>query len=224
MKKIIFLLSLVFLFTGCDIERLDNKEIEDVISISLLRNNSLSNINAKGYKYYLPRGMKIANKTGYNTEIHYKGDIIYLYVDVVSYYHDTKKEYVKNDKSYYSQILEVDGKKGYVEINQKDDKYFIEMVYNYAKIEGYVDNKNLIDIMSNSLYIIASVSYNDEILESLIGENILIYQEEQFNVFDSRKNNDGNWLEYEDGNNNNTQTPSHNLDQEDVIRPIDFDS
>jgi len=221
MKKIIFLLSLVLLFTGCNIERLDNKEIEDIISLALTKNNNLSNVNAKGYKYYIPRGMKIVNNDGYNTKIQYKDNTLYLYVDVVSYYHNVNKEHVKNDKSYYYRSLKVNDKLGYIEINKKDDKYFIEMMYNYAKIEGYINEEDLQYAMANSIYILASISYNDEILETLIGENILIYQEEQFNIFDTRQN-DGNWLEY-DKNYNGNKLPSHNIENEDAVLLNDYD-
>ena len=215
MKKIIFLLSLVTLFTGCNIERLDDKQIEEIVSIALDKKINLSNIDAKGYKYYMPRGMKIANKEGNNTELHYKGDILYLYVDVVSYYHKTQNEHVKNEESYFYKELDLNNKSGYIEINKKDDKYFIEMMYNYAKIEGFIEEKNLELIMANSLYVLASITYNDQILETLIGENILIYQEEQFNIFDSRQK-DGNWLEY-DKDYNNSGISGPNIENEDII-------
>jgi len=214
-KKIIFLLSLVTLFTGCNIERLDDKQIEEIVSIALDKKINLSNIDAKGYKYYMPRGMKIANKEGNNTELHYKGDILYLYVDVVSYYHKTQNEHVKNEESYFYKELDLNNKSGYIEINKKDDKYFIEMMYNYAKIEGFIEEKNLELIMANSLYVLASITYNDQILETLIGENILIYQEEQFNIFDSRQK-DGNWLEY-DKDYNNSGISGPNIENEDII-------
>ena len=221
MKKIIFLLSLITLFTGCNIERLDDKKLDDIVSIALDKKTSISNIDAKGYKYYIPRGMKIANKEGNNTKINYNGDTLYLYVDVVSYYHKIEKEHIKNEENYFYKSLEINGKIGSIEINKKDDKYFIEMVYNYAKIEGYVQEKNLGIAVANSLYILNSISYNDQILETLIGENILVYQEEQFNIFDSRSN-DGNWLEY-DKNYNNSGESSQNIENEDMILLNDYD-
>ena len=46
--------------------------------------------------------------------------------------------------------------------------------------------------------ILRSVEYHDKILESLIGENVLDYKEETFNIFESKSNDDESVLKYED--------------------------
>ena len=42
------------------------------------------------------------------------------------------------------------------------------------------------------------MKYHDKILESLIGENVLDYKEETFNIFESKSNDDESVLKYED--------------------------
>ena len=61
--------------------------------------------------------------------------------------------------------------------------YFIQFVYNYVKIEAYVPEKDLVSVIDNMCYILRSVTYNNSVLESLIGENILNYQEEDYSLF-----------------------------------------
>ena len=42
---------------------------------------------------------------------------------------------------------------------------------------------------------LSSVEYNDNILETIIGDNILNYEEESFNIFTTTKS-DSNYLDY----------------------------
>ena len=89
-------------------------------------------------------------------------------------------------------------KNGYIEINEIDDEYFVEMVFNYCKIEAYIPKKYLIPVINNMSYILQSVDFHDKILESLIGENVLNYKEESFNIFEAKKDTDDSVLKYED--------------------------
>lgn len=59
-------------------------------------------------------------------------------------------------------------------------------MFNYVKIEAYVDKNVLTDVINNMCYILRSVEFNDKVLESLIGDNILDYKEENYTLF---KNN-----------------------------------
>lgn len=186
MKKIIVLLSVVLLATGCSISRLDNTDISKNVEILLSDQSEVYNVNFDGYKYYVPRGIKFLNKEEYNAilqdRFHNK---YYLYVDVISYYHEQENTYTRNKNAYYSEKLNYRGKTGYLEINEVDNKYFIEFVFNYAKMEAYVDLDDLILVIDNMCYMLRTVEFNDKVLESLVGDNVLNYKEENFNLFDT---------------------------------------
>ena len=72
-------------------------------------------------------------------------------------------------------------------------------MYNYAKIEVIVDKYDLPKAISNSLIILSSVKYNSEILETIVGENILTSKEIEFNIFETKKT-ESNFLEVEANN------------------------
>ncbi len=188
MKKIIVLLSIVLLsITGCSIKKLDNKQFDKNVDTLLSEKVSISNVDFEGYKYYLPDGLKFLNKEEYNAVFRDRFENkYYLYVDVIGYYHDTLNTYEENTDAYFSKKLAYNGKSGYLEINEVDDKYFIEYVFHYGKIEALVDKDSLVNVINNSSYVLRSIQYNDEILESLVGDNILSYAEENFSLFETQ--------------------------------------
>ena len=186
MKKLIVLLSiLVLLVSGCSINQLDNNITTNIDTI-LSEKVNVYNVNFEGYKYYVPKGLKFVTKNDYNALFRDKyNNKYYLYVDAISYYHKSKNKYVINKDAYYSEKLDYNNKTGYVEINEVDGKYFVEFVFNYSKIEVYTDKKYLSSVINNICYVLRSVKFNDKVLESLIGENVLSYKEETFNIFKS---------------------------------------
>lgn len=200
MKKRIVLLSIMLmLVSGCSVKTLSTTSFSDNISMILSEENDLANVNFDGYQYYVPSGMRFINKDDYNALLQDKyANRYYLYVDAIGYFHDTKNTYKINKKAYYSKKLNYDKKTGYIEINEVDDSYFVEMVFNYCKIEAYIPKKYLIPVVNNMSYILQSVQYHDKILESLIGENVLDYKEESFNIFESKSKDDETVLKYED--------------------------
>ena len=185
MKRLIVLLSIVVvLMTGCSVYKLDNTNISKNIKILLSHKTNLHNVNYDGYRYYLPKGVSFVNKDSYNALLKdMNNNRYYMYVDVISYYHKKENDYEINNDSHYSQRLDYNNKTGYVQIDEIDDKYFIQFVYNYVKIEAYVSKKDLTDSITNICYILRSVKFNDSVIESLIGENALDYQEEDFSLF-----------------------------------------
>ena len=66
-------------------------------------------------------------------------------------------------------------------------------MYNYAKIEVIVDSNDIANAIANSLIILSSVEYNDDIIENLLEEDVLNYSEESFNIFETNSN-DSNFL------------------------------
>lgn len=196
MKKIIFLVTLLVFFTGCSIKSMSNYEINEIIDNALKNEEVTANVVFDGYKYYLPRGMKIVDKKEYNSKLLSNGNYFYLYVDIISYYHKTPLEYTVDNNLYLSKKISYNGKEGYIEVKTVDeDNYFLKMEYNYSKIESYVSKDNLNDVVYDSIRILSSVSYNDTIINSLIGDNILNYQEENFTLFESKRE-DGTFLDY----------------------------
>ena len=190
MKKILLIICLLFI-TGCsDIRK---QSYDDIINNIATRANK-DNVYRTGYSYYLPRGMQVADSTLYNeaiTDARYK---YYLYVDIVSYYKKVTKDYSVNNNALVSKKLEYDGKFGYVEVNLlKNDKYLVEIMYNYAKIEVIVDKSNLNEAMLSIINILKSVEYNDSIIANLMGDDVLNFSEEEFNIFNT-KGSESNYL------------------------------
>ena len=187
MKKIIVLLSIVLLsITGCSIRKLDDKNIDKNIHILLSEKVDMTNVNFEGYNYYVPIGLKFLTKEDYNAVLKDRfGNKYYLYVDVIAYYHNIENTYEVNDKSYYSKKLDYKKKTGFIEVNEVDGKYYIEYVFNYGRIQALIDKDDLVRVINNMSYILRSIEYNDEVLESLVGENILSYAEETFSLFET---------------------------------------
>ena len=191
MKKVIVIILFMFLLTGCtNVSKLSYDQILGNISTRSNKDNTYRT----GYSYYLPRNMRVRSSTLYNeviTDSKYK---YYLYVDLVSYSKGVVKDYKVNNNAVYSKSINYDGKFGYAEINLlKNDKYLVEIMYNYAKIEVIVDKSNLNEAMLSIINILKSVEYNDSIIANLMGDDVLNFSEEEFNIFNT-KGSESNYL------------------------------
>lgn len=195
MKKLIVLLSILLVFvTGCT--NVNTYDIDTIIEKVMKKNNTLKNVSNEGYSYYIPRGYKFLNKTEYNAYlIDQYNNKFYLYVDVVSKYHNIKKKFKVNKNAYYSKEIKTKDKFGYLEINEYDNNYFIEAMYNYMKIEAYVEKDKLNNTLTDISLILSSVKYNDKILDTIVGENKLNYKEENYSIFETKKK-DSDFLDY----------------------------
>ncbi len=185
MKKALLLLTLTFLLSGC--MNLKESSYEDIIA-SALENKKMSfhNTTSQGYNYYLPRGLIVLEDQNNNITLKSEKYNLYLYVDLISYYNKIGNNYQVNSSSYYSQSILNNDKFGYVEINlRENDKYLIEIMYNYAKIEVIVNNKDIKEMLSYAISLLSSISYNDKIIENMIGEDILNYNENEYNIFET---------------------------------------
>ena len=184
----------------------------------LSENVHLYNEFYEGYKYYVPKGIRFVDKDDYNAILRDgNNDVYYLYVDAISYYHKQENTYQTRSDVHFSKKLEYNDKTGYLQIEEIDSKYFIQFVFNYVKMEAYVEEKNLNDVITNMCCILRSFQYNDKILESLIGENILDYKEENYTLFkaDSSKENFLDVVERE-------ETDQYKKDLEDEKIEIDY--
>lgn len=188
MKKIIVLLSIVvLLLTGCSVRQLHSSDLGRNIKTLLSEKVDLYNTFYDGYKYYVPKGIEIINKDEYNAVfLDKEANKYYLYIDVISYYHETENTYMIDDDIHYSNRLDYNDKTGYINIEKIDGMYYIQFMFNYAKMEAYVSEDDLTTVVNNMCYILRTVKFNDDVLESLIGDNVLSYQEENFSLFDTK--------------------------------------
>lgn len=184
----------LILLSGCSVSRIDDKSSEEVVDEILSLNIDLYNEVGKGYKYYAPRGMVRLDANDYNDVLKRNDVTYYLYVDVVSYYYKTKIEY-ESDDSYLFMELNFDDKTGYVLVTEEDDNLYVQMVYNYAKIEAYVSKDALNDALLDMCYVLSSIDFNDTLLTKMYEEGAFDSNEEVYRLFEN-KENEGNFLEY----------------------------
>ena len=195
MKKCLLLLICIFILSGCTVTRLDTKNYEEVMDEVLSLDINLYNKVGKGYKYYAPRGVVRTDANTYN-DVLKRGDITYyLYVDVVSYYYKADYDYKVSNNAYYSRLIKNGKKEGYVDIKEKKDKLYVQMVYNYAKIETYVEKRNLKGAIEHMSYMLSSVEFNDSLLKKMQESGEFGTKEEVYKLFDN-KGKEGNFLEY----------------------------
>ena len=183
MKKIILLCTLVIFLTGCT--SINTSSIDSILNETLSSTLKITNTQRNGYSYYLPRGLILKNTKSFNEKLEDDLYQYYLYVDVVSYNNKTKFKYTLNNKAYFSSSLENNGKFGYVEINNyENNQYLIEIMYNYAKIEVVVYEKDIKNVLANAMTIISSISYNDNIIINYLASSSFEGNEEVFNIFE----------------------------------------
>ena len=188
MKKILIIISLIFLITGCS-------NINDLTYDEIIQNfgtiSSRTNTYRTGYKYYLPRGMQVNDSTLFNEILEDGKNTYYLYVDAVSYLNQVDYKYEENSDSIYSTSISNGEYFGYVEINlTENDKYLVEIMYNYAKTEVIVDEGDINRAMLSAISILKSIVYNDSIITNLLEDNVLDFAEEEFDIFNNNSNDD----------------------------------
>ena len=198
MKKIILLGLATLILTGCTIVRIDTTSIDNIVDVILSKENTLYNRVGRGYKYYVPRGVTYIDSSGSNDKLYSNGVYYYLYLDEISYYYKKSVNYKVDNSKYYSRKINNQGKKGYLEITQKDDLYLIEFVYNYARIEALVPKEDINDTVLNCSYILSTIKYNSNIVKLSLEDDFLKNKEEKYNVFSSKNNNDDSFLRYEE--------------------------
>ena len=182
MKKTFILLLILVLCVGCT--RIDNIENRELIIDAVLKSKDRpTNTTSLGYKYYLPIGVLKVSDIDYNQKFKIDDDYIYMYSDIVSYYYNNKE--INNN-----------GKTGYIKINNEEEgKYFIKIVYNYAKIESCVQESEINKILINGMIILDSIDYNDTLIKYLIDEEYSISVEKQYKI-DKPKYAESKFSEY----------------------------
>lgn len=198
MKKIALCILMILLLTGCTVVRIDTNSIDTIVNVILSKDNDLYNRVGRGYKYYVPRGVTYIDTDETNDKLYSEGNYYYLYVDTVSYYQKIELNYEEPKEAYYYRELSQNkGFKydGYLQITEKEGLYYIEFVYNYAKIESVVSKEDLNDAVLNSAYILSTIQFNHEVIELMIDSETLNNREEKYEVFKNKKDEDSSELQ-----------------------------
>ena len=187
MKKLFILSLLVFLLCGCT--SIQEMSLEEIIDNGTSSKLEVYNNYRKGYKYNVPKGLAVVDNSLYNEVLESNKYSYYLYVDAVSYYNKVIEKYNVDDNAYVSMPISYEDQYGYLEINLlSNNKYFIEIMYNYAKIEVIVRREEDIKLaVANAISVLSSVSFNDKILSNLLDEETAQFKEYGFNIFETKK-------------------------------------
>ncbi len=212
MKKILIIIVFLILLSGC--QNINNVKIADIVNNSI-KDNNLANQHRQGYKYYLPRGLSVDSNLEYNEKLSTKNNNYYLFIDFVSYHNKKKADYQINDSVYYSQKIVNKDKFGYLEIKEFENKLYIEMMYNYAKIEIVTNKEYLNEVIYKMTVLLSSIKYNDVIIDKKLSNELSNYHDVAYNVF-KPKENPTNFLDYDENRvneHNDNKVPDYDLIQ-----------
>ena len=197
-KKFLLLFTIILL-TGCTIVNINTKDYKKNIDTILSNNKIYTNKNAIGFQYYLPNGVSDIEVNENNIKLISSSDVYYMYADLVSYYFLVDYGYEIDENAFISEELRYGDKYGYLEVNEDKGKYFIEMMFNYVKIESYVPKKHLYDALNNMSLILSSIKFNNDTVENLLGEKKnSLSENESYNIFETKKTNNDNFLKYDE--------------------------
>lgn len=187
MKKFAILIFAIITLTGCTAVRINTTSIDNIINVVLSKNNKLYNRVGKGYKYYIPRGVNYIDTDELNDKLYSDGNYYYLYIDAISYYYNIQNEYTENKYAYYSKIIDINGKNGYLEITKTNsNKYLIEYDYNFARIEAIVEKDDINEVVLNATYILSTIKFNNNIIKLMLDDEFFINKEEKYDKFESK--------------------------------------
>lgn len=200
-KKLLILTLSILALTGCT--NLSNASLDEITNTMLSSKSSLANTVFDGYKYYVPRGLRLVMKNDYNASfLDEYNNTYYLYIDIISYYNKEKLDYNTNKNAYFSKELNYNNKEGYLEITKVKDSnyYFIEYMYNYGKIEAFVKEKELNSAIINMSSVLSSLKFNRTVLETIVGNKVLNYKEDTYDVMKPKGSTatKDTYLEYEE--------------------------
>jgi hypothetical protein len=181
---------MIIVLTGCSIVRIDTTNVDNIVNVVLSKNNKLYNQIGQGYKYYLPGGVSYIDSDELNDILYCNGNYYYLYIDAINYYYQTKVEYEEDGDLYYSRKFDTSegfNHSGYLQIRELDGLYYIEFVYNYAKIESVVSKDDINDTILNSSYILSTIKYNYNIVELMLNEDYFINKTGKYNDYNTQE-------------------------------------
>lgn len=187
MKKILISILILLALTGCS-KKQNNTNYIAYVNPVLTNQNNFVNKTSRGYKYYLPKGVSLIKDVDFNQKFKCYDTYIYLNADILSYYHKIEPLISNNEPNMYYRTFEKNNKIGYIKIKNENDKFYVEILYNYAKIELYTKESNLKNIITYATIIITSIQYNDEIIESIVNENYFSSMETEYKIIKPTEN------------------------------------
>ena len=194
-KKIIIIICLLFL-SGCSLN-INDMSYEEIIELNTNEDNELSNVNAIGYRYYIPINFSLYKDDGYKQILLSNNTFYYLNIDSISYHYKKKITTEHNLDDYYYQEFNNNDKNGYLKITQNNDYFFVELCYNYAIIEVEVKEKDIKYSVSRGLLILNAIRYNDLVIEKSVIDNSIETAENVYKIPEpENKKNNKNVLEY----------------------------
>lgn len=180
MHKKIILIFCLLLLSGCKQVNDNNNYIDKVYNC--LKKEKITNGVALGYKYYVPKGVKKIKDYDYNQVFLVDDCYLYLYVDIISLFHKKELQSLNNDNVYYYETFQFDGKNGYLKILESDDEYYLNIVYNYSKIESYVSKDKINKVITLSSIILNSIEYNHTVIEKILEGDLGQFSEFTYEV------------------------------------------
>jgi hypothetical protein len=197
MFKKIILIILSFLIVGCSSNNINKLTLNEIIDISLEDEKSYVNINNKGYRYYLPDEFIVYEDNDYVQTLMSKNHFYFLNIDIVSYFYKNNILQSRNLDDYDYYDFNYNGKSGYMRLTRNDDKFLVELCYNYAIIEVEVEESELRYAVSRGISILKSIQYNDLVIKNYIEDNDIENSETIYNIPEPENKNDNkNVLEY----------------------------
>lgn len=180
MRKIILLICCLLLLSGCKQINENDNYIEKVYNC--LSDRTITNDVSLGYKYYVPKGVKKIKDYDYNQVFLVEDCYLYLYVDIISYFYEKELATTDRENSYYYEVINHNDKKGYILIEEEDGQYYLSIVYNYSKVEGYVPKEKLNKIITLSSIILNSIEYNHTVIEKILEGDLGQFSEFTYEV------------------------------------------
>ena len=180
MRKKIILIFCFLLLSGCKKIEDNGNFIEKVYNC--LGSNVITNDVSLGYKYYVPKGVRKVKDYDYNQVFLIDDCYFYLYVDIISFANKEELKKIISDNFNYYEEFNYNNKKGYILIKDYEEHYYLKIVYNYAKIEGYVDKDNINKAITLSTIILNSIEYNSVIIEKILEGDLGQFSEFTYEV------------------------------------------
>lgn len=163
-NKVILFVVILLMLTGCT--KIDNN-LDNVVEEIMTKEVNGVNTVSTGYQLYIPIGVIQLVDNEYNQKFKIRDTHVYLYVDTISYYYKNNLNYKSTDDyNYYYEEINLNNKYGYIGVNKLENgSFFVQIVYNYAKIEFYASEEDIPVVVANSLIIINSIKYNDNLIK-----------------------------------------------------------
>ena len=222
MYKKLIIICCIFLLCSCNKVNINTLSLNEIVDDSIKVASAKTNINAKGFKYFLPSGFSLYKDDNYIHELKSKSDTYYLNVDIISYYYKNEITTEHNADDYLYYEFNNGDKKGYLRVIKNNDTFFIELCYNYAIIEVEVEEDNVRYAVSRCIEILKSIEYNDLVIDKYVNTNNIEARETVYKIPEPEKKNIKNVLEYMDdeGESDNNE---YNETQEEDDAEIDED-